>query len=134
MTKLKNYRQFWFLISIVTLLQFQSQIVFKYIPHSKNSQGLFGQFGSNLLFILISVTLLLFIIWLASRRGEDESFYFYLFVAGSVSNIFDRLIYGGVIDYIKVWLIPLFNLADVLIVFGLVCFLLKQILKTPSKS
>jgi signal peptidase II len=43
-------------------------------------------------------------------------------IAGSVSNIYDRFMYGGVIDFIlifyKEWEFPVFNIADVAIVGG----------------
>jgi len=45
-----------------------------------------------------------------------------LAVAGSVSNIFDRIFYGGVIDFIVLsfgkWSWPVFNIADFFIVIG----------------
>jgi signal peptidase II len=45
-----------------------------------------------------------------------------LIVSGSVSNIIDRFIYGGVVDFIEVrvgsWIGPSFNLADSMIVLG----------------
>lgn len=43
-------------------------------------------------------------------------------IAGGVSNLFDRVIRGGVVDYIGLWSLPVFNLADALIVFGAVLF------------
>lgn len=44
-------------------------------------------------------------------------------IAGSLSNIVDRFIYGGVIDFIELsynqWIWPVFNVADVAIVCGI---------------
>lgn len=43
-------------------------------------------------------------------------------IAGSISNIYDRFSYGGVIDFIQLsyndWVFPIFNIADVAIVGG----------------
>lgn len=43
-------------------------------------------------------------------------------LAGSVSNIIDRFVYGGVVDYIllywKQYTFPIFNIADIAIVLG----------------
>lgn len=41
-----------------------------------------------------------------------------LIVGGALSNYVDRLIYGGVIDYLAFWKYPVFNLADSFIVVG----------------
>lgn len=45
-----------------------------------------------------------------------------LVLAGSLSNIIDRILYNGVVDFILLsyddWSFPIFNIADVCIVFG----------------
>jgi len=56
-----------------------------------------------------------------------------LILSGAISNLVDRLIYGCIIDFIdlnflftnfKGW--PLFNLADLLIVLGLIIIIFKK--------
>lgn len=51
-----------------------------------------------------------------------------LILAGAISNLLDRLIYSGVIDFIHIriagWSFPIFNVADILIVIGAVWILL----------
>jgi len=53
-----------------------------------------------------------------------------LIVAGSISNIIDRVLYGGVVDFISLsygdWMWPLFNIADVAIVCGVVIMIWEQ--------
>lgn len=50
--------------------------------------------------------------------------------AGAVSNYIDRYYYGGVIDFISIsyqdWCFPVFNLADIFIVCGVMLMLLLQ--------
>jgi len=45
-----------------------------------------------------------------------------LVLSGAFSNVIDRVLYGGVIDFIAVswgdWFFPIFNIADVCIVIG----------------
>lgn len=50
---------------------------------------------------------------------------FCLIVAGSVSNILDRLIYHGVIDYLKITFFNIrldFNLADIYVLVGVIIY------------
>jgi len=51
-------------------------------------------------------------------------------VAGSCSNILDRFVYGGVIDFIEVsygqWMWPSFNFADASIVIGVGIMMMKH--------
>ncbi|MBT4632319.1 signal peptidase II [Candidatus Peregrinibacteria bacterium] len=46
-----------------------------------------------------------------------------LISAGAIGNLIDRAIYGHVIDFIKIYWWPTFNLADAFIVSGVVLFL-----------
>ena len=45
-------------------------------------------------------------------------------ISGAASNLYDRLIYGYVIDYLDLSYFTVFNLADVMISTGLIVFLL----------
>ncbi|HLW59926.1 MAG TPA: signal peptidase II [bacterium] len=53
--------------------------------------------------------------WPAARAGQWG---FGLIVGGALGNIFDRLRFGYVIDYVDVHVWPVFNLADAAIVVG----------------
>jgi len=88
-----------------------------------------GMFSSNnfFVFLLVSIfitiiTLLIILYGYQRYRAGYSVFGEILVVAGSVSNIIDRAVYGGVIDFIAVslgkysW--PVFNVADVAIVLG----------------
>lgn len=45
-----------------------------------------------------------------------------LIILGALSNLLDRLIFGYVIDYINIFIWPVFNLADSLIVIGVILY------------
>jgi len=53
-----------------------------------------------------------------------------LILAGASSNLLDRVLYSGVIDFIHFhigeWSFPIFNLADMFIVIGVLCILVSR--------
>jgi signal peptidase II len=44
--------------------------------------------------------------------------------SGAFSNFIDRILYGCVVDYIRIGSFPIFNLADVCITLGIGLFIL----------
>ena len=72
--------------------------------------------------IIILITLL--IIWFAHRSSGLEKISFLMITGGSLGNIFDRIYYSSVIDFIDLnynnfhWFI--FNVADIFITLGVI--------------
>ncbi|MCX5921862.1 MAG: signal peptidase II [Candidatus Dependentiae bacterium] len=88
--------------------------------------GLFGS-DSPLLFLLLSLFIASIIAVLAVyayfRWREDKSILGeVLTLAGAISNLLDRVLYQGVIDFVVLswgdYTFPVFNIADVCIVLG----------------
>lgn len=52
-----------------------------------------------------------------------------LILGGSFGNLFDRIFYGHVIDYIDFRVFPVFNLADISINIGIALILLDQFIR-----
>jgi len=52
-----------------------------------------------------------------------------LILSGGISNLFDRLYFGCVIDFINLKFWPVFNLADIYITIGSIIIMLKMISK-----
>ncbi|MBU1992674.1 signal peptidase II, partial [Patescibacteria group bacterium] len=55
---------------------------------------------------------------------------------GAVSNLIDRMMHGHVVDFIKIWIWPVFNLADAFITIGIfsVIIFYDRISKTNKHS
>jgi len=43
-------------------------------------------------------------------------------LSGAVCNLLDRIVYGATLDYLKLLTLPYFNLADVIIISGILLF------------
>lgn len=82
-----------------------------------------------------------FVLWLWRKTDADRTFAhlgFALIIAGAAGNIFDRFLYGHVIDYIlfhtQTWSFAVFNLADSFITIGAGCVILDEILHARTKK
>ena len=64
--------------------------------------------------------------WSLALLGRREYWPWALIVIGAVSNVVDRLLYAGVVDFINLKLWPVFNLADCTIVIGVIWLLVRE--------
>ena len=85
-------------------------------------------------FILSTVVLciVIFLIYLAWKTKEKfELFVYSLIIAGGFGNLYDRIVYGGVFDFLDFHLgeyhWPAFNIADSLICIGVALIILKDL-------
>ena len=90
--------------------------------------------ASSLLFAMVNVLIVgIFcaVLWSAYRSYKsNEPLYGYVLVlSGALSNLLDRIMYHGVVDFIVVyygnWFWPSFNLADAAIVIGTVILIIR---------
>ncbi len=103
------------------------------LSYWKNTQAAIGLIKDNLFMILILHILILafiirFLVLQFERMSLGTKVGLGFILAGGFSNLIDRLLFGGVINYIDVTAIienfPIFNLADVYIVIGLLIFVI----------
>ena len=89
-----------------------------------DSWGMFGRVTLSALGLLITLFLL---VQMVRSTGKLERLGYCLIIGGAIGNILDRVIYGGVIDFISFhyenyyWYV--FNLADVWISLGVITIL-----------
>lgn len=81
--------------------------------------------------IVIVIVALLFLgyLWVQSLKLGNLKLLFAisLVITGALSNLVDRFALGYVVDYINIHIWPIFNLADCLIVAGVVVYVLSEI-------
>ena len=90
---------------------------------------------NNIFYSVVTLIILLinlFIIYLILKSDRLRSFLFLLVLGGSCGNLFDRIYYSAVPDFIDLnykgfhWFI--FNVADIFISIGLICLIFIEIL------
>lgn len=90
----------------------------------KNEKVLFGLLPFNWFFVGIALVLILYLNFIFYKYlAKKEYLYCFavgLIIAGAWSNFFDRVFYGFVIDYINFGPWSIFNLADAMIVIGVI--------------
>ncbi|MDA9597527.1 signal peptidase II [Candidatus Pelagibacter sp.] len=96
----------------------------------------FGLFSSDHSMVYNSITTLIFIIniiivAMLFQNQNYKSYFLILILGGSTSNLFDRLYYSAVPDFIDFhinnfhWFI--FNLADIYISIGIICLIIDEV-------
>lgn len=102
---------------------------------SKNRDLFFFDVNQGWLMLWIGLILLLLLIVLIRGWQNKPKLVFFgylLIIFGGLSNLFDRLIYGYVIDMIHLFSFSVFNLADVMIVLG--CILIFDLTFLKSET
>lgn len=86
----------------------------------------FGLFQSTILTLTVSVILIMIVLTLQLKNLIHGNGYV-LILAGSTSNLIDRVVWGGVVDWIPIFGTSLYNnLADWMIFFGIISIIYHQ--------
>ena len=85
------------------------------------------------LFTLLIITITSIIIWLSFKAEGLEKISYLMIIGGSLGNIFDRIFYSSVPDFIDIsinnfhWFI--FNVADIFITIGVILLIILEFFK-----
>ena len=94
---------------------------------SLNINSAFGMGWGNTTMLVLSLGILVgILIWLFARydwKNNLANVAFGLVVGGALGNIFDRVLFYGVRDFVSCFNYPTFNLADAFIVIGVALLL-----------
>ena len=81
----------------------------------------------TLLIILINLIIIYFII----KTKDYRAYFFLIILGGSLGNLFDRIYYSAVPDFIDInykgfhWFV--FNIADIFISLGIICLIICEL-------
>lgn len=98
------------------------------ISYVKNTGAAFSILdGNTLLVTIIGIVIIIMIIWYLYKNKVNkmiDKIGYSLILGGSIGNLFDRVCYGYVRDFINIQIgeynYPIFNLADSFIVIGVI--------------
>ena len=125
-------------IIVASILFIVDRVIKHHVIHAKNiyrffswfsikgatNTGLaFSIFDNKITIYVVAIAFLVFFSWmLLILHKKQYIFGSYLILFGGASNLFDRLYYSGVVDYIQCTCfskaLPVFNVADIMIVCG----------------
>ena len=95
----------------------------------------FGQNNEGLITAINIVTIIVFIVYIIKNLRQKDAklnIAISLVLGGGIGNLIDRIFRGYVIDYIDInnlFSFPVFNLADICIVLGIVIIVIDMLLE-----
>jgi len=92
---------------------------FTYVHNTGAAWGMFSD-KPVILITVICLLMALLIAYLIKYKDASkvEKTSIYLIMAGGLGNLLSRVIYGFVVDFIDIHIIPVFNIADIAICVG----------------
>ena len=121
-------------------IYFNSFLNFHLIWNTGVGFGLFSSetnFYYNLITLLI-VLINIIILIMAIKSQDYKLFFFLMILGGSFSNLFDRIYYQAVPDFIDMhysdfhWFV--FNVADIFITLGIVCLIIVEFILNNKEN
>jgi len=106
---------------------------FLYFTRRFNTGAAWSLFEGQLLFFVVItiIALVLFSVMLWQSLNDNErwqSFGMALLIGGAIGNFIDRVRFGGVVDFIDVYIFsydfPVFNIADSALTIGVICYMI----------
>lgn len=147
----------WLVAVIVTFIDMLSKVLVKnfillgekvsiipkvfYLTYVKNTGAAWSIFQNKTIFIIIFTTIVIaFLIYYLIRQNLNsiEMIGYGMVLGGAVGNLFDRIFYGYVIDFIDIYIFgydyPVFNIADIAIVVGVIVLLIGMLRSEKNET
>ena len=115
-------------------ININSYINFVLVWNSGIAFGLLS-FDQSEIYNLITIFIIfinLLIVYLIIKLKDLRAYFFLIILGGSLGNLFDRIYYSAVLDFIDIsfknfhWFI--FNVADIFITIGIICLIFAELL------
>lgn len=139
MVDFRNNYSFFGLIAVVIVLdQCAKYLIQSYVQqeivliprilsltHLMNTGASFGIFrGMNAFLTVLGLLVIAFLFYYLSKHPSERHVPFALVIGGAISNVFDRIARGFVIDFIQIPFWPSFNIADSAITIGVIAIIM----------
>lgn len=85
--------------------------------------------GNNFLLIWLGIIVLGIILYFSDTYKKREALWIGIVLGGILGNLSDRIIFGGVTDFIAVSIWPVFNIADSAISIGIIAYITENFRK-----
>jgi len=103
------------------------------LTYVRNTGVAFGLFpGQRAPLILIGIAVCAIVLYFYAKAGKADpllNIFLAVILGGSLGNLFDRVAFGYVVDYIDFRVFPVFNFADIAINLGVLFIILHLFLK-----
>ena len=101
---------------------------FTYVENTGVAFGIAS--GSSLIIAFNILLIIAIVIYIILNKEKIKVFSPYaLLISGAISNLIDRIFRGFVVDYIDILNFPCFNIADCLIVIGIILICIFLVMK-----
>ena len=109
------------------------------ITYTRNTGAAFGLFAGSgqIVFWSALVIVVLMLIWFYSAHPQKNIWSFIalgLMMGGAVGNLVDRIFRGRVVDFIDLGWWPVFNMADLAIVAGVIILIVVIVLEVTGRD
>ncbi|MCL5675717.1 MAG: signal peptidase II [Patescibacteria group bacterium] len=126
-----NFTKSFFLLPVIIFLDQATKFLARlYLNIFYNGGISFALFAPekqefNIIFAVCFTAVLFLLVYMCAKtKSQFIRFGLIIIVSGALSNFLDRLLNGGrVVDWISIWRLPVFNLADAAISFGFILVL-----------
>ena len=102
----------------------------------KNTGVAFGLFKGMqwIMIVLVILIILIIIYFIKDVKNKSLAISLSLILGGAIGNLIDRIVYSNVIDFIKISIWPVFNIADACITVGAILLIIYFIKKDNKNN